>query len=168
MELHNNLFRYGFLTLLYLISAIPFNAQLIELHKQPLTRVQWPPYVPPSIATLSQWTRPDEIISSDMPWAVAWYADRKSLWLPTTVKDFISLADWDELGGRIVGLYLTPITGNKPFLAGIARGEYKEWTPFIMRQVNLKDFPLHAYKPMEIENQCVFYADRDRWSAIDD
>ena len=31
----------------------------------------------------------DEIIASDMPWGVAWYADRKSLWIPMTINDFI-------------------------------------------------------------------------------
>ena len=77
---------------------------------------------------------PKEIIASDMPWAVAWYADRKSLWLPISVKDFLELNDYSQLNGQIVGLYLTPVTGNQPFLAEIVKGEYKEWAPFIIAQ----------------------------------
>ncbi|MDB6155681.1 MAG: hypothetical protein JWL90_4134, partial [Chthoniobacteraceae bacterium] len=169
LEIYNNLLRYGFVTLLFLISSLPFIIQFIDLQKLPTGRVQWPPYVPPSISMLNTWTRPNEIIMSDMPWAVAWYADRKSLWVPMTVGDFITLTDWEHLGGRIIGLYLTPITGNKPFLAGVVKGEYKAWAPFILRQVgSLKDFPLHAMTGMEIEKECVFYADRDRWSAVED
>ena len=66
----------------------------------PRSRVQWPPYIPPSIAQLADWTREDEMIMSDMPWAVAWYADRKSLWLPMTIKAFIDLNDYNQLKGQ--------------------------------------------------------------------
>ena len=103
-----------------------------------------------------------------MPWAVAWYADRKSLWLPMSVADFVSLSDNQSLGSNLVGLYLTPVTGNRGFINEIVKGEYKEWAPFIVRQVNIRDFPLRAVVAMPIDNECVFYADRDRWSPRED
>jgi hypothetical protein len=133
--------------------------------------VQWPPYVPPFIAILNQWTTEREIIASDMPWAVAWYADRKSLWLPISIKNFIELNDYNQLNGNIVGLYLTPFTGNQPFMPTIIKGDYKEWAPFILRQVTgpaLKDFPLRAMTPLPLENECIFYSDRDRWTPRED
>jgi hypothetical protein len=37
-----------------------------------------------------------------------------------------------------------------------------------MRQVNIKDFPLRAVTALPVENECVFYADRDRWSNRED
>ena len=49
---------------------------------------QYPPYFEPAINKLEDWTRPDEIIGSDMPWAVAWYADRQSLWIPDQLRGF--------------------------------------------------------------------------------
>ena len=42
---------------------------------------------------LGQLAAPDEWVTSDMPWATAWYADRGSLWLPDTVSDFTNLND---------------------------------------------------------------------------
>jgi len=69
----------GFVTALYLVSALPFIDQLLELLGPPGSRVAWPPYIPPYIAIMNGWTTEKEIIASDMPWAVAWYADRKSL-----------------------------------------------------------------------------------------
>jgi hypothetical protein len=171
LEINYKLARFGFIALIYLVSASPFLSQFIELHSQPKQRVQWPPYVPPYISVLNEWTTEREIIASDMPWAVAWYADRKSLWLPMSRDDFVALNDYNQLGGRMVGLYLTPVSGNRAFLAEIVKGEYKEWAPFILRQVNvreLQDFPLRAVTALPIDNECVFYADRDRWTSRED
>ena len=165
LDINVKLVRQGFIVLLFVISALPFINQFISLIGQPSPPpVIWPPYVPPYISILAKWTREDEIISSDMPWAVAWYADRKSLWLPMTIHDFIDLNDYNQLKGRIVGLYLTPVTGNQPFISEVMKGEYKEWAPFIMRTVNLKDFPLKAITGLPIDGECVYYSDRDRWT----
>lgn len=168
LEINIRLIRISFIVLIYLISALPFLSQFIELQGAPKSRVQWPPYVAPFIAILNSWTIEREVIMSDMPWAVAWYADRKSLWLPMTQEDFTKLNDYNLLGGRIVGLYLTPVSGGRGFLNEIIKGEYKEWAPFIIRQVNVKDFPLRAVTALPIDNECVFYADRDRWSTRED
>jgi hypothetical protein len=158
----------GFVSTIYVISALPFIDSFLTLIGPPTTRVAWPPYIPPYIAIMNGWTNEKEIIASDMPWAVAWYADRKSLWLPITVKDFLDLNDYGRLDGRIVGLYLTPVTGNKAFLSEIVKGEYKEWAQFIMRNVSSRDFPLKYVTALPLENECIFYSDRDRWTNRED
>jgi hypothetical protein len=158
------LVRIGFMTLIFVISALPFINQFLVLWSPIPPPVAWPPYVPPWIAVLSKWTKENEIITSDMPWGVAWYADRESLWLPMTIREWNDLNDYNQLKGRVVGLYLTPVTGNLPFISGIMKGEYKEWAPFITRNVNLKDFPLKAVTGLPIEGECVYYSDRDRWT----
>lgn len=168
LEINIRLVRLAFLGLLFVISGLPFITHFLRLIGPPTGRVQWPPYVPPYIAILGQWTRPQEIIASDMPWAVAWYADRKSLWLPLTVREFLVLRDENQLKGQINGLYLTPVTGYRSFLSEIVKGEFKEWAPFITRTVNLKDFPLKAVTPLPIDGECVYYSDRDRWTNRED
>ena len=168
LEINIRLVRLGFLGLLYIVSALPFLHQFLILIGPPTGRVQWPPYVPPYIAILGQWTREQEIIASDMPWAVAWYADRRSLWLPNSIRDFLSLNDEGRLKGQVVGLYLTPLTGNRSFISEIVKGEYKDWAPFITRTANLKDFPLKAITPLPIDGECVYYSDRDRWTNRED
>ena len=102
-----------------------------------------------------------------MPWAVAWYADRKSLWLPMTIDDFIALNDYNQLKGDRRAL--SHARHRQPaFICEIVKGEYKDWAPFIMRQVNIADFPLKAVTALPIDDECIFYADRDRWTARED
>lgn len=164
LDINVRLIRHAFIALLFIVSGFPFLDQFLKLIG-PATPppVAWPPYVPPYIAILAKWTRENEIITSDMPWAVAWYADRQSLWLPMTVRDWIELNDYNQLKGHIVGLHLTPVTGNREFISEIMKGEYKEWAPFIMRNVNTKEFPLKAVTGLPIDGECVYYSDRKRW-----
>jgi hypothetical protein len=153
--------RTAFLALVFLVSALPL---VVNLLTQSPGRVQWPPYVPPFIKTISNWMDPGEILVSDMPWAVAWYGGRPSLLLPSTVRQFITIHDYKYLGGPLNGLYLTPVSGNRPFLSQIAKGEYREWASFIMRTADLSRFPLQYFTPLPIDNECVFYSNRDRWT----
>ena len=76
--------RIGFLVLLFLLCGWPMIYTDRALRRESLP-IRWPPYVPPYIAVLNDWMKPDEITASDMPWAIAWYADRRALWLPETV-----------------------------------------------------------------------------------
>jgi hypothetical protein len=168
LEITVPLLRVAFITMIFILSSLSFLVTFVQLHANPQGRVQWPPYVPPYIAILSQWATPREMIVSDMPWAVAWYADRTSLWLPMTIKNFIELSDYNILQKPIVGIYLTPISGNSAFIRDIVKGEFKDWAPFVMRNANMKNFPLRAVTALPIDNECVFYADRDRWSARED
>jgi glycerol-3-phosphate dehydrogenase len=109
----------------------------IQLLTAPPQRVNWPPYVPTFINTVSNWIEPDEVLCSDMPWATAWYGGRVSLLLPATVKQFITIHDYKYLGGPVNGLYLTPVSGDRPWISGIAKGDYREWATFIMRTADL-------------------------------
>jgi len=168
LQITARFFRLSFLGALYFISAIPFIDTVLDLLGPPMGRVAWPPYIPPYIAIMNQWTNEKEIITSDMPWAVAWYADRNSLWLPLTLKDFLDLNDYGRLNGQIVGLYLTPLTGNRAFISEIMKGDYKEWAQFITRNVSARDFPLKYVTGLPIDNECVFYSDRDRWTNRED
>lgn len=154
--------RVAFFAALYIICAIPLIIDLIPGGK---SRLHWPPYVPPFIGILGQWYAPGEIIASDMPWAVGWYARRKSLLLPSSPQNFINVSDYNQLGSPLTGLYLTPITGRSAFLSEIVRGEYSAWAPFILRNPNLQNFPLQQATVLPIDNECILYADRVRWQA---
>ena len=152
--------RIAFLTLIFFISGTPM---LLTLLAGQTARIQWPPYVPPFIAILQNWFQKDEILCSDMPWAVAWYADRKCLLLPETVKAFDEISDYSTLGSAVVGLYLTPISGRDDFLS-LVKGSNKEWGPVIMRTVNLNEFLLKSFTPLPIDGECILYADTERWA----
>jgi 4-amino-4-deoxy-L-arabinose transferase-like glycosyltransferase len=153
--------RTAFVTGVFLFSAIPMAVNLLG---SPPGRVAWPPYVAPFINAVSNWMEPNEVICSDMPWATAWYGGRLSLLLPATIPQFITIHDYKYLGGPVNGLYLTPVSGNRPFLSQIAKGDYGAWASFIMRTADLSRFPLQYFTPLPIDNECVFYSNRDRWT----
>jgi hypothetical protein len=136
----------------------------INLLTAPAQRVHWPPYIPPFINSVANWMDPGEVLCSDMPWATAWYGGRLTLLLPATIKQFIDIHDYKYLGGPVNGIYFTPVSGNRPWLTQIAKGEYREWATFIMRTAELERFPLQFFTPLPIDNECVFYSNRDRWT----
>ncbi len=152
--------RIGFITLLFLLCAVPMLFDMLLSPNRPLVR--WPPYVPPYIAVLNEWMKPDEIVASDMPWAIAWYADRRSLWVPETVKTMTDFNDYKILGGPVNGLYLTPICGSQNTLGDILKGEYRDWSGVILRTLNLEKFPLKWATLLGLENECIFLSDHDR------
>jgi hypothetical protein len=153
--------RIVFLSFLFLLAGTPM---LLRFIAGPVGRIQWPPYVPPFISVLQTWYGPKELLSSDVPWAVAWYANRRCLLIPETVKQFNQISDFGLLGTPIAGLYLTPISGGEGFLT-IIKGPFKEWAPVIMRSVNLHDFLLKSFTPLPVDGECILYSDRDRWST---
>ena len=154
----------AFHTLVILLSAFPLLNNYTDPPRMPYV---WPPNCPYMINDLSEWYAKDEIVCSDMPWAVAWYADRKSLWLPYKLSDFSDLAEF-RFHGKITGLFLTPVTGFRGLLSEVAVGEYREWSAFIMRDPRAAaNFPLKVTKPIYLVNGAsnyILYADRDRWT----
>ena len=155
------LFRMVFLSVVVVLCALPM---LSNLFSNRGAAIQWPPYVPPFIGILGDWYGEKEIIASDMPWAVAWYAQRKSVLLPESVRAFNRLNDYRVLGEPISGLYLTPITGNLRLFPDIYKGAYKEWALMITRPPKVDGFALPFYTALPIEGECIIFADRDRWS----
>lgn len=153
-------FRILFLSIIFLISGVPMIMTILAGQQ---ARIQWPPYVPPVITLLGNWFKPQEILASDMPWAVAWYANRKCLLMPETVRSMNQISDFNTLGSPIVGLYLTPISGQEKFV-DLVKGPYKEWGPVIMRTVNLNDFLLKSFTPLPLDGESILYADTDRWT----
>jgi len=155
-----NALRIAFLSAIFLVSGIPMILTLLAGQQ---ARIQWPPYVPPFISVLQNWFKPQELLSSDMPWAVAWYANRKCLLIPETIRQFNQISDFGSLGSPIVGLYLTPVSAGEPFM-DLLKGSYKDWGPVIMRTVNINDFLLKSFTSLPIDGECILYADTERWA----
>lgn len=163
LEINFRIARLAFLTLLFIVCSLPMLFTVLL----PSTKggVRWPPYVPPYISVLNQWMQPEEITATDMPWAIAWYAGRRAMWLPDTQKTFTEFHDYGVFGAPLNGLYLTPISGSQNTLGDILKGEYSDWAPLILRSVDLQKFPLKWATLLGLDNECVFFADRDRQRA---
>jgi hypothetical protein len=160
LDIDMRIARIGFITLLFIVCSFP----MILTVGLPSTKssVRWPPYVPPYIAILNDWMQPEEITATDMPWAVAWYADRRALWLPENLKIFTEFHDYGIFGAPVNGLYLTPISGSSNVLTDILKGEYRDWAAVILRSVDLQKFPLKWATLLGLDNDAVFFSDHDR------
>ena len=150
-------------TVLFLISSFPL---IFDLLPRGVPPVQYPPYLEPAINKLADWTRPDEIIGSDMPWAVAWYADRTSVWIPNKLADFMGLSDYARLPGPLAGLFLTTLSRNEPFYMSIYRGEYQDWQPLIFGRTDVPSFPFKENINLLGDLSYSFYSDSKRWERV--
>ena len=163
LHLGVSLSRYATYSFFFLITALPALFGFLPDHSP----IQFPPYAPDLMNRIGALTKPTEIICSDMPWATAWYADRKSLLLPWDRKGFYGYHDLESLGGPIVALYLTPITLDMKLSADLVYGEYKDWSTILLglRQ-GLADFPLQSRIGLA-DYRCLLLMDRDRWNTAD-
>jgi len=120
-----------------LISAGPMvldlPPQIVQVGKAGTQPPHWPPYFPAALnIRLAEQVRSDEIIVSDQPWAVAWYTDRTSLWLPKRVDDFNYLEDLAESQDTpFAGILISPYSNSSKTLFSVHR-EYEEWSPLIL------------------------------------
>lgn len=97
---------------------------------------KWPPYFPNRLnRDLHEWVEQDpqspEIVVSDQPWAVAWYADVPSLWLPRSKDDFLRYdSKATNLGTRFSGILISPESRDAGTTTE-ARIEYGDFAPLI-------------------------------------
>jgi len=154
------LIRIALFIVLYGLASVPM-LKLIFLDS---ARVNYPPYLPAAISIMGELTKPDEIISSDISWATAWYADRRSLQMPKSPQEFTEISDYRRLGGPVVGLLITPYSANSPMLTDILNGRWKPWAAFINRtNPDLRTFPCPIPITLPPDNQYLGLFDTKRW-----
>jgi hypothetical protein len=135
--------------------------------------VNYPPYYPPAIQTVAGWLKENELMMSDIPWAVAWYGQRQCVWLtlkaapdskdPFTKEDFSAINDYQK---SINVLYLTPQTLDGRFLSQWFMAGEQSWGSFVVESVLRKKvpehFPLNQMPSFWPSDQLVL-ADWQRW-----
>jgi len=145
---------------LVLASALPLLLGFVLAKPYP---VAYPPYYPPQIQFLKsvpaehglQELKPDDLLMSDLPWAVAWYGGQDSMWLPITVQPaFYTLNDEFR---PVRALYFTEMTTDQRYVSRVFADNTSNWERFVLTmQVNreLPDgFPLlgveDAFSPQQ-------------------
>jgi hypothetical protein len=122
----------------------------------------FPPYWPPTIKTVAQLAQPDEWVTTDMPWATAWYGDRASLWLPDSVSDFENFHDNVCATGILL---ITPVTWEAP-MSNVTTGEDKDWFPIVTGAGVPPNFPLQEhYTTRGKVPAYALWSDRPRWQS---
>lgn len=77
----------------------------------------FPPYFPAKLnVDFHDITNADDIVVTDQPWAVAWYADRKALWLPLTVSNYTEVLEpmFARSKQKVQGFLITPSSHTMP------------------------------------------------------
>jgi hypothetical protein len=154
--------RYIVIGLFALIVNLPMAFALISPSIRP---VNYPPYYPPAIQDVSQYLKPNELMVSDIPWAVAWYGNRQCLWLTRNADDqFYYVYDYVK---PIRCLYLTPLTTDSRILSDWVRAGDRSWPTFILesllRNRAPEKFPLKYAQPGYFPEQLILW-DYKRWA----
>jgi len=101
-----------------LILTIPQSlGSLIAADEQ--RKAVWPPYWPPLLSqTLHDATTEEQVIFTDQPQAVAWYADRIAIWLPRRVEEFEDLEQMvTDQQLETAGILVSPVSLQDDALA---------------------------------------------------
>jgi hypothetical protein len=128
--------------------------------------VNFPPYHPYIIQYVSSCLNEQELMMSDVPWAVAWYGQRQCIWLTLDAEDeFFAIND---LTKPVRGLYLSPLTMDSRFATDWIKPGQKGWGQFILEWIVVRGqlplrFPLRVAMPNLLPDQ-IFLSDRMRWS----
>ena len=121
----------------------------------------YPPYLPPITRSVADFFDADTLGCSDLPWAMAWNGDRRTVWLPMSLEEFYEIHDFVAPRG-IQFMMLTPYMLDQRPQSEVLKGEYKGWAGLMRGQLpNI--FPLKAITSLPPDNEQVLLADRVRW-----
>lgn len=122
----------------------------------------YPPYIPPVTHVTAQMYEPTEFGASDLPWSMAWYGDRRTLWLPMSVEEFYEINDFVAPRPGFAFVMLTPYMLDRPFQAALIKGEYKGWSELVRGQLPER-FPLKSVGPIPPGRDQLLITDKPRW-----
>lgn len=96
----------------------------------------WPPYFAPVLnskeAGLKGWVKDRQIVVSDQPWAVAWYADRVSIWMPPKREGFEKLESIAaDLQTPVAGILISPSSHGSGNVSEVANS-YQDFTSLVL------------------------------------
>jgi hypothetical protein len=162
MKLPSNVLAIPILAIVVGIQLVPL---AIKVGQKSLPRFVFPPYFPPVLFLMRDWVSPQEVQSADIPWAIAWYCDSTTLWIPHKRKDFDTLIDTrNGFHVSVSTMLFTPESANLKMFSQIQGAEYGEWKQMIMRS-DLRDLPLPfvTILPPKPNFDYLYFSDRPRW-----
>lgn len=107
----------------------------------------FPPYYPAAMnGKLHNMSNPKGLIVTDQPWGVAWYADRKALWIPRRIEEYSRNLEpiFHRAGQEVQGFLITPSSHSmqKDGISGIIR-ESGDFAPLALEGKLLLLTPRH-------------------------
>jgi 4-amino-4-deoxy-L-arabinose transferase-like glycosyltransferase len=152
LQFRTRFLRRGMVALFVLANMTPVVLAVLP----PRKTLPYPPYSLITAAELGRTFRSDELLASDIPWAVAWYADRSALWMPWRERDFIEINDRVRM---VSCVYLTQAT-----LQDVSAFEmllHKEEFVLRLYQPPVPErFPLKHYRTLPPDGEQVLLSNR--------
>ncbi len=111
------------ITAFALLNVAPMLFLLLPPRRGPFA---YPPYLPPSLWGVAKFFNKNDTGVSDMPWAAAWYMDRRAVWLPWTPEEYFEIHDFVAPRNTQFVL-LTPYMLDRRFQSDLLKGEYRAW-----------------------------------------
>jgi len=116
------------------------------------------PYPVNRMNGIEQLTDADKVIISDIPWAIAWYSNRKSVWIPYNRDDYNKIK---SSVGPIQCIYLSPLLRSFPAGENISvwlNAQFHKYLPW--------DIDLNKGKSMDFGG--VIISDKQLWEKLED
>jgi hypothetical protein len=158
--------RYVVIAAFVALSCMPM-ILICTLMSPKVVPVVYPPYYPPDIQQAAGWMSENELMMSDVPWAIAWYGDRQCIWLTLDAQDSFFAVN-DNLK-PVLALYLTPETMDGKFVSDWIHAGEHSWGNFIiqaaMQNQIPQGFPLRN-APTGFLPERMFLTDRQRWKTV--
>ncbi len=156
--------RYPIIAAFAVLSCLPMIFALLPPKTPPVT---YPPYYPPELQQTAGWMKEDELMMSDVPWAVAWYGQRQCVWLTLNAQDdFNAINFWMK---PVLAVYLTPETMDSRFVSDWVMTRDYSWGSYILQVVTQHQippgFPLRI-APNRFLPERLFLTDRERWNLM--
>ena len=154
--------RHGVILLLVIIACQPFIATLLPPKISP---VVYPPYYPPDVQKIAGWMNPDELLMSDMPWAVAWYGHHQCVW--NTINSQFEFFQFNDNIKPIAGVYLTLNTLDGKLYSECVKGGADSWGNLVLKSIAGGQIPQQftlRVAPYGLLSG-LFLTDRQRWAT---
>jgi len=153
------LLRWAVIAVFGLLNAAPLLYSMAPPRRGPYP---YPPYCAYYTSLAANWFEKTEVGASDLPWAMAWVGDLRTVWLPTTAEQLAMIHDYVAPKG-VSFILLTPHLLNGRFQSDLTKGEHKSWFAVISGRVPQK-FPLKTVTLFPPAGEQILYADRPRWT----
>ncbi len=154
LQFRTRLVRTAFVGAFAVFNSLPFVFMLLP----PATTLPYPPYRADMVALLGKGFTEQELLCSDIPWAVAWYADRSAVWNPIDEQDFYAINDNVKV---MSGIYLTQETLSAQDVLQMITGYQRFWIQmFDLKTFPPPKFPLQIARPWTPDGQQVLITNR--------
>lgn len=142
---------------LLLLGAIPYALHVLP----PRSGRPYPPYYHNHIAWAASLIAPDETLTTDVPWATAWYGGKSSLLLPRNLDSFYKIhRQYTPLSLA----YFTLVTRDKPWTSAMVdpQAPDHDWYRIFSELLVPPDFPLPEARTF-FNNDQMILVDHPRW-----